>query len=105
MPRHAFAPAIVIIASMLSGCATVTADHSVDAFQALGDRAVPPSRPAWGGFDAADAASLLQLCIELNNQDDRNNPKLNSDRQYLAKPEVVGVKAIRQGRRGIFPNG
>lgn len=75
------------------------------AMQALKDCTVPSSRPAWGGFDAAEAASRLELCIELNNQDDRNDPKLHSERQYLAKPEVVGMKAIRQGLRGIFPNG
>lgn len=84
MSRHAFVPAVVIVASMLTGCAAVPTNPAADAIQAARDHAV---LPAGTGFDAAEAASLLELCIELNNQDDRNNPKLNSDRQYLAKPD------------------
>ncbi len=97
MPHHAFATAMVIIASMLSGCAAVLPDHAADAFQAVRDRADSLSRSGWTGFDAAEAASLLELCIELNNQDDRNNTRLaDPDHEYQAKPD--GWKLVYDSR-------
>lgn len=97
MTQHAFATAMVIIASMLSGCAAVPSDHAADAFQAVRDRADSLSRSGLTGFNAAEAASLLELCIELNNQDDRNNTRLiDTDHEYQAKPD--GWKLVYDSR-------
>lgn len=77
---------LALIPLIITGCATMPTDHSLDAYQSLRDSGLPPVRPAWAGFNADEAASLLELCIELNNQDDRNNPKLSADPQYQARP-------------------
>ncbi len=37
------------------------------------------------GFSSAEAQQLLEFCIELNNQDDRNNPLKNTNPTYLSK--------------------
>ncbi|MDT4329169.1 MULTISPECIES: hypothetical protein [unclassified Methylomonas] len=78
---------LALIPFIITGCTTMPTNYSLEAYQQLRDSGLPPVRPAWGGFDATEAASLLELCIELNNQDDRNNPNLpDPNHQYQAKP-------------------
>ncbi|MDX8126732.1 lipase family protein [Methylomonas sp. OY6] len=72
---------------LVSGCATTPAPHALAPYQNLRDQAVV-SNVIPAEFSAAEAASLLELCIELNNQDDRNNPKLKDpEGQFQAKPD------------------
>jgi len=88
---------LVLFSLLVTGCNTLPKDHSIAAYQQLRDSGLPPVRPAWGGFDANEAASLLELCIELNNQDDRNNPNLpDPNHQYQAKP--VGWQLVFDSR-------
>lgn len=77
---------LALLPLIISGCSTLPIDHSLEPYQQLRDAGLPPALQPWRGFNATEAASLLELCIELNNQDDRNNAELGSDPQYQAKP-------------------
>jgi hypothetical protein len=55
------------------------------------------SQPQQGaGFVSTEAKQLLEFCIELNNQDDRNNPEKKSDSQYKSNP--TGWKIVYDSR-------
>jgi hypothetical protein len=56
----------------------------------------PTTSQPGGGFVAAEAKQLLEFCIELNNQDDRNSPQKKSDSQYQAQPS--GWKIVYDSR-------
>ena len=75
----------------LFGCATLSttggSSKSVHPdLIAQRDKLKPSTEVSYGGFNYLEAEQLLEMCIELNNQDDRSNPEKNADLQYKAKP-------------------
>ncbi len=66
---------------LLIGCATMNNDPTLN--QRLQQRDTLATLPA--EFNSADAQQLLEFCIELNNQDDRNNPLKKADQNVYAK--------------------
>ena len=72
---------ILALSLLLIGCATMNNDATLS--QHLEQRdllGMPPAK-----FDSAVAQQLLEFCIELNNQDDRNDPLKKNDLTYQAK--------------------
>ncbi len=70
---------ILALSLLLIGCATMNNDATLS--QHLEQRdllGMPPAK-----FDSAVAQQLLEFCIELNNQDDRNDP-LKKNRSNLS---------------------
>jgi hypothetical protein len=86
--------------AFLIGCSTMTslsnASLQPDAQLSQRDLQNPATSQPGGGFVATETKQLLEFCIELNNQDDRNNPQKKSDPQYQAKPS--GWKIIYDSR-------
>ena len=85
----------------LIGCTTManptqSASASVQDTLAQRDKTNLSTALAGGGFNVAEAKQFLEFCIELNNQDDRNNPQKKSDPQYQAKP--TGWKMVYDSR-------
>ena len=83
--------------AFLIGCATITTPSNA-AFQpnaqlSQRDLQNPATTPSGGGFVAPEVKSLLEFCIELNNQDDRGK---SSDSQFQAKSE--GWKIVFDSR-------
>jgi hypothetical protein len=77
-----------VVTSLLVGCSSTPKNHSPDTYRQLRDHAFS-TVDGRAGFDAKEAASLLELCVELNNQDDRNNPKLaDPEHQYQSRAET-----------------
>lgn len=63
-----------LIPLALIGCTTMSIVPSSTALLNQRDIVNPSISLAGGGFNAEEAQQLLEFCIELNNQDDRNNP-------------------------------
>jgi hypothetical protein len=81
----------------LIGCSTITTPSNA-AFQpnkqlSQRDLQNPATTQSDGGFVAAEVKQLLEFCIELNNQDDREK---SSDAQYKANPK--GWKIVFDSR-------
>ncbi len=71
---------------ILMGCAAIATPFNASSqSNALYQRDLqnPATSPLGGGFVSNEAKQLLELCIELNNQDDRGK---SADPQYEAKP-------------------
>ena len=80
------APKLLLLTPLLLiGCATVSNDEFIKPYQAQRDKLTSSAIPATG-FDVNEAKPMLELCIELNNQDDRTNSQLLDPANYLAKP-------------------
>jgi hypothetical protein len=70
---------------LLAGCSTLSNDAFIKSYQAVRDSA---ALSAEAGFNAIEAQDMLELCIELNNQDDRNNPALTDpEHNFQARPK------------------
>jgi len=66
---------------LLIGCATMNNDPTLSQRLQQRDSIItPPAK-----FNSAEAQQLLEFCIELNNQDDRNDPLKKADLNYQAK--------------------
>ncbi|MGR8930125.1 MAG: lipase family protein [Gammaproteobacteria bacterium] len=74
----------LLIPLFLMGCTTLSNEEFVKPYQTQRDTAT--SIATAGKFDVNEAKPMLEFCIELNNQDDRMNPKLPDPDDYLAKP-------------------
>jgi hypothetical protein len=81
--------------AFLIGCATLPTPSNAS-LQSQRDLQVPATTQPGGGFVATEAKQFLEFCIELNNQDDRNNAEKKSDPQYQAKP--TGWKIVYDSR-------
>jgi hypothetical protein len=82
---------LLIAVFMLFGCASApTKDVSSvitnPAIEAQRDFMRPVKEVAYGGFNALEASQFLELCIELNNQDDREK---SAAKQYRADEDKL----------------
>jgi Lipase (class 3) len=77
---------------ILVGCSTLSTPNGTPlqsgALLAQRDLQNPTKAQVGGGFFATEAKQLLEFCIELNNQDDRNKAAINSsiESPFNAKP-------------------
>lgn len=80
-------PLLLLIPLFLMGCSTMTNDSFIKPYQTLRDNAISFDMQTDEGFKSEEAQQMLELCIELNNQDDRNNPNLpDPQHNFQAKP-------------------
>jgi len=89
------------IALGLVGCATMASptqsiSDSTQSIISLRDKVSLATPISGSGFNISEAKQFLEFCIELNNQDDRNNPQKKSDPQYQAAPS--GWKIVYDSR-------
>jgi hypothetical protein len=85
----------------LVGCATMASptqsiSDSTQSIISLRDKVSLATPISGSGFNISEAKQFLEFCIELNNQDDRNNPQKKSDPQYQAAPS--GWKIVYDSR-------
>lgn len=85
---------LLLLPLLLIGCATVSNEEFIKPYQTQRDKAA--FIPAAAGFDVNEAKPMLELCIELNNQDDRTNPKLPDPDNFRANP--VGWDLVYDSR-------
>lgn len=73
---------------LLIGCAPMSNEELLKPYQIQRDHPITSTKKESAGFNANEAKSLLELCIELNNQDDRNNSELpDPSKNYFAKAD------------------
>lgn len=87
---------LILIPLLSIGCATVSNQEFIQPYQSQRDSAPVAVLPGGSGFHVNEAKPMLELCIELNNQDDRTNPKLPDPDNYLANP--VGWDLVYDSR-------
>jgi len=78
---------LLILPLLLIGCATMNHDPNLNLrLQQRDNQRLTPA-----GFNSSDAQQLLEFCIELNNQDDRNNPLKQADDNVYAKASAWSI--------------
>ncbi|MGR9052012.1 MAG: lipase family protein [Gammaproteobacteria bacterium] len=90
---------------LLWGCATVNQsfDGSASNFEKLPlqrDKITLVDTLSDSGFDSKEARTFLEMCVELNNQDDRNDPKKQADLEHYSeyKAHVSDWKIVYDSR-------
>jgi len=93
---YKYRPAL-LLTFLISGCSTMTNENFIQPYQIQRDAATTQAIQATSGFDTDEAKTMLEMCIELNNQDDRNNPDLpDPEHQFYANP--VGWDLVYDSR-------
>jgi hypothetical protein len=96
MTKLLIAMALGLIGFATMASPTQSISDSAQSIISLRDKVSPATRLSGSGFNISEATQLLEFCIELNNQDDRNNPQKKSDPQYQASPS--GWKIVYDSR-------
>ena len=94
-PLHASA---IFMLFIFQGCAPMNQDIDISL---QNQRNALTAQKSNTGFNAAEAKQLLEFCIELNNQDDRNKPENQGNPEYEA--QLGTWKPVFDSRSGTDP--